>query len=136
MSERLENYITTILPKMEGWCSPEKARAMAENISEHKPHVFLEIGVFAGRSLIASALAMQDNGFGVAWGIDPWKAGESVLGFNDENAKWWSALNHEVIYQKCVRHIAELGVAPIINLMRMTSAEALLVPTQHTIAKM
>jgi predicted O-methyltransferase YrrM len=63
-----------------------------------KPKIIVEIGVFGGASVIPMAMALQAIGSGRVYGIDPWEAGESVVGMEDANYEWWNNLNHEDIY--------------------------------------
>lgn len=120
-----ETYIVTVLPKMEGWCTPEKARRIVELVQDNKAEIYVEIGVFAGRSLFAAALTqIQCFVNPVAVGIDPWSAHESTSGFNDENAKWWGKLDHDAIYNKCRMSLSSLGLTPICYLLRCSSLEA------------
>jgi predicted O-methyltransferase YrrM len=118
----LEEYITIIMPKMGGWCTEEKARKIAEILTPSQNSVYVEIGVFAGRSLFAAALAMRDHG--IAIGIDPWKADESVVGFEDANKDWWGKLNHDTIYNEC-RATSEQINATNCHLIRENSRQAL-----------
>ena len=62
----------------DGWCSIEKAYALASAIIALRPGVVVEIGIWAGRSLIPMALALKKVGAGKIIGIDPWRAEESA----------------------------------------------------------
>lgn len=121
-----ETYIETVLPKMEGWCTPEKARRIVGLVRESNSRTFVEIGVFAGRSLFAAALAQFGHGFyTLCIGIDPWNAYESTSGFNDENAKWWGKLDHDAIYNKCRATLEALELNDTCYLIRESSSLAL-----------
>ena len=83
------------IPKMEGWCTVKKATQLVNQILQVRPKVFVEIGVFGGRSLIPAALGIRANGDGMAYGIDPWKTeaspeGETVA----DNKGWGGGLQH------------------------------------------
>lgn len=86
-------------------------------------NVLVEIGVFAGRSLFAGALAMKPGS--VAIGIDPWKREDSVRGFEDANKEWWGRINHDQIYDECRRDLEKLGLSDRCYLLRCNSREAL-----------
>lgn len=89
---------------------------------EYKPEHAVEIGVYAGRSLIAMALAMNELSHGTAWGIDPWSAEASMKGFSDPvNRGWWGKLNHNTIKQSCETTMVKMGVANRIHLIQMTN---------------
>lgn len=119
----LNEYIGIVMPKMEGWCTEAKARKIAEIVSPSQVQVFVEIGVFAGRSLFAAALAMK--GHGIAIGIDPWNADESIVGFEDENKDWWGKLDHSRIYHKCRQTQNQLGLNENCYLIHANSKQAL-----------
>lgn len=126
----INHYITTILPKMDGWCSPEKATRIATTILGQNARLCLEIGVYAGRSLLAIALALRELGDGLVIGIDPWDPEASVAGWENDpaNRDWWSGktsnLNHGAIHLQCVAHIKRLQLDPYITLLPITSDAA------------
>jgi hypothetical protein len=119
----LNEYLGIVMPKMEGWCTEEKAKKIAEVVSPSQVQVFVELGVFAGRSLFAAAIAIK--GHGIAIGIDPWDADESIKGFDDENKDWWGNLDHSRIYDKCRETQDQLGVTDNCYLIRSNSKQAL-----------
>lgn len=129
----ITDYIHNVLPHMEGWCTPAKAEALALAVLDHKPEVIVEIGVFAGRSLIALALAAHVTDKGRIIGIDPWDKDASIQGFApaDPNHKWWrNDVNHDFIYGQCVTFMKQLGVSGRVTLCRGTSEHSL--PGFHT----
>lgn len=120
-------YIHHVLPNTEGWCSPEKATFLANHVLTHKPTVCVEIGVFAGRSLYAIALALKHNGSGSVLGIDPWDSGASIKGFEDDppNKTWWAKCDHNYIYREFMRKLELLNLAPWVDVFTGTSKQAL-----------
>lgn len=102
----LQTFIAYQLPRMEGWCSQEKASAMADLILAEKPNTVVEIGVFGGRSLIPQALALQANDKGTIYGIDPWKKEAALEGeVGAANAEWWNSLDLHKIHNYCMDQI-------------------------------
>lgn len=93
----------------EGWCWPEKAIAMANLILEINPELVVEIGIFAGRSLLPQALALQKLNHGRIVGIDPWKR-EATLegGVGAESQSWWSDLDLHKIHSEFMDHLWRL----------------------------
>lgn len=65
-----------------GWCPWDKAVDMAGLIIRERPAVVVEIGVFAGRSLIPQAAALRQNDKGFVFGIDPWDDPNSIESWN------------------------------------------------------
>jgi predicted O-methyltransferase YrrM len=128
MKSVLLNYLDNIMPHMEGWCSREKADALVKRVQADKPDFIVEIGVFAGRSLLAMALAAHVNGNGKVLGIDPWSIDASTQGFapEDPNHNWWSnVVNHDYIYDRCVQFMKELGLKERVILCKGTSEHSL-----------
>jgi hypothetical protein len=128
MKSVLLNYLDNIMPHMEGWCSREKADALVKRVQADKPDFIVEIGVFAGRSLLAMALAAHVNGNGKVLGIDPWSIDASTQGFapEDPNHDWWSnVVNHDYIYDRCVQFMKELGLKERVILCKGTSEHSL-----------
>jgi predicted O-methyltransferase YrrM len=111
---------------MEGWCSVEKACAMAALILRTRPAISVEIGVFGGRSLVAQALACRHVG-GLVWGVDPWKADAALCGVAErENIEWWSKIDYETIYRGCISAVLAQGLTQACNILRTTSDRAVL----------
>lgn len=116
-------YITSLLPTLNGWCTPEKASKFVALIEEAKSSLFVEIGVFAGRSLFAGALAMPPSSLTI--GIDPWERSSSTVGTQDEaNREWWAKLDHEKIYRECRSTLASLNLTYSCHLLRCNSDHA------------
>lgn len=118
-----EKYIAEVLPKLGGWCTAEKASRLSRIVTESQCSIYLEIGVFAGRSLLAAALSLPAHG--IAIGIDPWKRDDSIKGFDDANKDWWGKIDHDQIYDECRANIVKVGVADKCHLIRSNSSEAL-----------
>jgi predicted O-methyltransferase YrrM len=113
------------VPRLQGWCSKEKARALVELILEHRPPVSVEIGVFGGMSLIAQALACKYLGHGRVHGIDPWSVDDALDGVQEkENIDWWRNLNYEQIYKGCLAAVLECDVTNYCTIVRTNSDRA------------
>jgi predicted O-methyltransferase YrrM len=99
------------LSTLHGWCTIEKASAMAELVLTEKPALCVEIGVFGGRSLIAQALALCHNDSGVIYGIDPWDTASTIEGEHaPKSSAWWSNVNMPMIHAHCMKAIGDFGV--------------------------
>jgi len=102
-----------------GWCSVNKALKMMEIVND-KTKLIVEIGVFAGRSLLPLALKLksQENG-GKVIGIDPWSSEASLEGTNTTaNDDWWSKLDYNFFYNYTQKLLQENNVASIVELIR------------------
>jgi cephalosporin hydroxylase len=94
--------------KIQGWLSPEVATAMQCLIREVKPDVMIEIGVFAGLSLINAARAMKELGKGIIYGIDPWSMDTALNNMGSgEHVGFWSDINLDDVHKDCVHSVAE-----------------------------
>lgn len=119
MTTELLEKIRTILPTIHGWCSFDKASKFVEHIIAEKPKLVVEIGVFGGSSLIPQALALKENGFGVVYGIDPWKKEAALESMIDEVHKnWWESLDLDSIYNHCEENIDKYDVRQFCKLIR------------------
>lgn len=115
-----------IVNKIEGWCSVDKMTKLYNLIVYTKPDIVVEIGVFAGKSLIPQALALKDNKHGTIIGIDAWDKNESIKNVHDKNnIKWWSEINHEDIYNKCVKYINDNNLQSHVKLIKSTSKDCI-----------
>lgn len=107
MRDELKKLIGDTVSKMEGWCSEEKAVAMAELILESFPKTVVEIGIFGGRSLVPQAMALKEMGAGVIYGMDPWQLDAAIEGDNGKvNDDWWiKNVKLNEIHQLCMAEI-------------------------------
>ena len=113
-----------------GWCTPEKASRMARlaiqaGAEQPDPLLFVEIGVFGGKSLAPLALtAKHVLGRGHADGIDPYDAHASCEGTHSiENIEWWSKVDYPTILRGAREGIARLGLNEIVTLKMARSQD-------------
>jgi predicted O-methyltransferase YrrM len=120
--KEIDHQIALTVPSMHGWCTVEKALAMADLIYETRPQLVIELGVFGGRSLIPQAMALKTNGHGHIYGIDPWKKEACLEGANDkENDEWWEKLDLEAVFLSCMDFIWSSGLDPWCSVIRAKS---------------
>lgn len=99
----IKDAIHHYIPVQEGWFDPERCCDMAELIISEQPEIVVEIGTFGGRSLIAQAMALRENGHGQIFGIDPWKKEAALEGDNGpENNDYWNKLDLHDIHRGCM----------------------------------
>ena len=110
--------VKAALPKMEGWCSPEKAEKMIRLITDEKLKTLVEIGTFGGSSLIPQAMALKNNGVGMIYGIDPWTNGDALEEMkSEENRQWWGKLDMQYIYRHCCKNVSTYGLSEYVTLL-------------------
>ena len=125
MNADLTNYFQRIHNTLHGWCTESKARVMVDLIIKVRPTVCVEVGVFGGRSLYPTALALKYNGLGSVVGIDPWAVDASIECMASEaELAWWKAVDHDSIYRYCQDHILALGISDYARLLRLRSDQA------------
>lgn len=108
-----------------GWCSVEKAQTLAAAVLALRPETVVEIGVYAGRSFIPMALALQQLGHGKAIGIDPYDAAVSAAGEVEKNAEWWASFDHGQIEQVFLTAVEALELQQFVELWKKPSDEVL-----------
>jgi predicted O-methyltransferase YrrM len=101
--------------KIQGWLSPDVAKAMQCLIREVKPDVMIEIGVFAGKSLINAATVLQENGKGMIYGIDPWNMDIALKNMGTgENVGFWNAIDLDSVHAECAQAIRENALENVV----------------------
>ena len=121
MKTLFEKIDSELAVHRDGWCTLEKAYALAAAIIMLRPALVVEIGIWAGRSLLPMALAMKQVGKGRIIGIDPWKAEESAKEMTGDHLKWWVSVDHEAIYQQFIKWLNDAGVAQFVEVHRCRS---------------
>ncbi len=112
------------MKQLHGWCTDNKASVLMDLIFNHRPEVVVEVGIYGGKSLIPMAMALQYLKKGKIYGIDPWEASQSVVGFMDANSDWWGMLDHEQIMQDYLRKVREFDLEEFVRTLRTTSANS------------
>lgn len=113
--------IVTTVVTMDGWATPEKACTLAALVLANKPDVVVEIGVWAGRSLLPMALACNEINHGKVIGVDPYNAADSSEGEFAESLDWWANQDHEAIFQKFKHFTRLMKVENRVELVRKRS---------------
>jgi hypothetical protein len=111
-------------PPVEGWCQIEKAHLLAATVFILRPAVTLEIGIWAGRSLIPMALAAKECGCGIVHGVDPYSPQASSEGYGKANADWWvKHADHAYAKTQFLGLIQEFGLQSIVEIHYAKSDE-------------
>lgn len=120
----LDNLIDSVLPGLPGWCTPEKGKRIAHLVTQAKPRLCVELGVFGGRSLVAFGFALRHNEVGHIDGIDPFTKSAALEGTNDQkNDEWWANVDYEDIMKQAVHGVESNGLAYFVNIKRAKSLE-------------
>lgn len=115
------------MANISGWCEQEKAILMMDLIKEHKFECCIEIGVFAGKSLLPIINALRYNNYGHVFGIDAWSAKEATKGFSKLNPhySWWNSLDYRNFYQQTITLVKQIEGGKYCSIVKQTSQDAL-----------
>jgi predicted O-methyltransferase YrrM len=129
ISERVKRQAFDWMGQLEGWCSDLKATTLVDLVLKVKPNIIVEIGVWGGKSLVPMACALQANGKGTIFGIDPWDSNASIEETLEEaNKTFWSYANHDTIFRGLVHKIDQFALHDHVILIKNTSEDAALIP--------
>ena len=121
----LKKDIVKYVKQMDGWCPDDKVDRMMELTWRERPEVFVEIGVFGGRSFLPVVAAMKHLKKGHAYGIDPWEVHPALVGNAKVHQDWWGELNFKAIYKKYMDLMHRKKLTDYFTNLKMTSQEAL-----------
>ena len=118
-----ESYLTRVIPTLHGWCSVEKALQLYKLVLEHENPLCVELGVFAGRSLLPIALGAREKN-GSAIGIDAWSKEACLAGINTiANAEWWSGIDFDFFYNYTKSVVDDAKCQDTTSLLRSSSKD-------------
>ena len=86
-----KDFINQEIKNIPGWCSPKKAEAMMDLIFKTKPDVCVELGVFAGASLLPTAMALKHLNHGIVYAVDAWNEEKAIQYYEEDSPHriWW-----------------------------------------------
>jgi len=114
-------YLENTIPNLHGWCSLEKAFQLYNLVIRHDKPICVEIGVFAGRSLLPIALAAKAKK-GSAVGIDAWSKEVSIEWSKDPaNTEWWSNIDYDYFFSYTESLLIKAEVSTTTTLLRNKS---------------
>ncbi len=120
-----KEQVIQYLPRLEGWCTKEKAERLMNIIVNTSADMYVEIGVFGGSSFLPAIAALDYQNKGYGYAIDPWAVAPCLEGYDGENYAWWSKVNYEKILLGFVSSMKEANLEHRYWVLRMTSKEAL-----------
>lgn len=107
-------------------CSKEKISFLMDHILKTKPQICVEVGVFAGATLLPVAVTLKYLGGGKAYAIDAWS--NDVATFNmkphDHNRERWSQLDLKAVYYKFKSRLYDWDVESKVKILKKTSEKA------------
>jgi predicted O-methyltransferase YrrM len=114
------------MQEIPGWCNDDKALMMMNLVKENKFKNCIEIGVFAGKSLLPIAKTLQRNSNGRVYAIDCWDPQIASKGYlpNDPNYSWWSQLDYENLHKLTINLIDKNKLQSRCILIKQSSQEA------------
>lgn len=135
MSNKSKKIINTQLTSLNGWCTIEKALYIYDLIYSLKLKHCVELGVYAGRSLLPIGLAVKDlkdlkdhednednEDDSFVYGIDSWDIPSCLEGLNDKaNDEWWSKLDIKMIYNCAKNLLKKYKLTDIVKLKKNKS---------------
>jgi hypothetical protein len=108
----------------DGWCSIEKANALASTIMAIRPNLIVELGIWSGRSLIPMALTLKRLNKGKIVGVDPFSSSDSASGLAEgKDKEWWASVDHERIFNVFKKWVTDTQIEPYIEIHRCRSDE-------------
>jgi hypothetical protein len=126
--------LESVIIKLEGWCSLQKANRIFDLIIESDSQFTVELGAFGGKSLIPMALAHKEKGSGFCLGIDAWKADAAISSENAEaNNEYWRRMDFQQIYRGCQKAIFENEVQDYCDTLRSRTDYASFIFADNTI---
>jgi predicted O-methyltransferase YrrM len=108
------------------WCSQEKGAMLMDMVLLLQPRVTVEVGVFAGASLVPLAVAVQHAKCGKTYAIDDWNASTAVQymeGGND-TYRWWSTLNMDPVREQSLQAIRTWQLQNSVTVIKAPSVAA------------
>ena len=118
----LDDSIDTVLPRLEGWCTPRKAHWLAALVRQNQALRIGEIGVYGGRSLLPMALAARQVPGASVWAVEPWSNDIAVALPTDEaNDQWWREVDMAKIKRGFFEAVQGCGLTSTIKILELPS---------------
>lgn len=113
-------------PEIAGWCTPEKSVNMFDAAigMAPPPKVIVELGVFAGKSLLSLALAARFNPGCMVYGVDSWRH-DDCLAYHEnepEHKQWWEKQDLEHWYNETIALFKKTGLEDVVKIIREPSS--------------
>jgi hypothetical protein len=121
--------IDTLLPQLQGWCSPYKGHRLAAWAFESPTPLCVELGVFGGRGLLALAVGLKGRRAGQAHGIDPYTAAAQMkegtpIPMPQEMLLYWRDLDYEAVMRGAEDGLRRGDLQDVARIIRKRSQDA------------
>lgn len=111
-----------------GWVSLNKAGCLIDYVDEIcknvEDPVCVEIGIFAGKSVLPVSLELKRNYRGKVYAIDPWTNEEATRGYDGPHYEYWSQINLQEKFQIFTTMINEFELNDYIEIIKEPSDTA------------
>ena len=127
----LRREIEEALPEGGDWCSPDKAIQLAALVTDLRPQLVVELGVWMGGSAIPMAIALRHLGIGQLLAVDAWSTEASVAGQEGDNAVWWRSVGpagHEAARQTFMARLQKHRILSEYCVVQHQTSEEAIVP--------
>jgi uncharacterized protein YebE (UPF0316 family) len=127
-----------------GWASLNKSGYFIDCVEEICTRVdnpvCVEIGVYAGKSLLPIAMSLQRNKKGIVYGIDPWSNEEAIKGYSGPNETYWGTIDLKEKYEFFQNLISKFDLSKYVvtvvdasdNVPEIKNIDLLHIDGQHT----
>jgi len=126
--EGLKRKVCQELPSIHGWCSREKALNFIDLVLEVRPDVCVDIGTFAGSSVLPVALTLKFLDHGMVIAIDPWDKIETLRYMDpveeSPHMDWWGKVPFPSIYASYLNMVNKYDLGNYCKTIRATSEKA------------
>ncbi|MFZ4099761.1 MAG: class I SAM-dependent methyltransferase [Chlamydiia bacterium] len=107
------------------WCSKERGKMLMDAVFIFQPRTTVEVGVFAGASLVPLALAVRQAKCGTVYAFDAWdpKTAAQYMEPSNPTHEWWSTLDMDSVHDQCIRSLSRWNLDDCVRVIRGASAK-------------
>ena len=111
--------------KLSGWSPESKMMGLVACVLTRKPMLCVDIGTYAGRTLLPVAWALKQNGSGVVYGIDPYSNDACTEGWPEgQDHSGWDKNPLKPYFDEAMSAVIKFGLLNHADIFRLRSADA------------
>ena len=116
-----------LYPNGWGWCSLDKAGCIIDYIDDlmikkpNKKLTCVEVGVFAGKSVMPVAMELKRHRRGRIIAIDPWTNDDATKDYNGINKDFWSNIDLNHVRHIFLSYVSNLSLDGYVEVRQETS---------------